>query len=266
LFNVYGSSNIYKKYQVNMGNPYPVKPRKTGPAIVNRQPEVSVEEPQEAFVEKARQQAEQILQQAMQEADDMLAQAQEKISVHMMEVEQQAKEEGYRNGERLAQKHYQSLIQEAEQLKRDSAQLYENTVRSMEGQMVETILEIARKVIGSELSQNRDVIVGLLRKTLLSTSPNGEIIVTVSPEDYETVMENKERLTEGVQNIRDLVIKKDNSLQRGGCIVETGFGSIDSSVETQLKAIEDTFRDILGDPAPDEAAVSLEEQVETLET
>ena len=63
--------------------------------------------------------------------------------------------------------------------------------------MVETILEIAHKVIGSELSQNRDVIVGLLRKTLLSTSPNGEIIVTVSPEDYETVMENKERLTEG---------------------------------------------------------------------
>jgi flagellar assembly protein FliH len=70
-------------------------------------------------------------------------------------------------------------------------------------------------------------------------------------------MENRERLTEGVKNIRDLVIKKDNSLQRGGCIVETGFGSVDSGIETQLKAVEDAFREILGVPAGDEAAAAI---------
>ena len=265
MFNAYGS-NVYKKYQVNMGNPYPVKPRRNAPAMVNMQPEVRVEQPQESVLESAKQQAEQILQQAMREADDMLVQAQEKISLHVMEVEQQAKEEGYRNGERLAQKHYQSLIQEAEQLKRDSEELYENTIRSLEGQMVETILDIARKVIGVELSQNNETIIGLIRKTLLSTSPTGEIVVTVNPEDYEIVIENKERLIEGVKNIRELAIKKDSSLQQGGCIVETGFGSIDSSIETQMKAIEDTFHEILGVPACDEAAASREEQVEALET
>ncbi len=258
MFNAYGS-NVYKKYQVNMGNPYPVKPRKTAPPILNREPEINVVQQQEDLLENARNQAEQILQKAMRDADDMLVQAQEKILAHMQEVEQQAKEEGYRNGEKLAQKHYQSLIQEAEELKHEAEELYQNTVLSLEGQMVETILDIGRKVIGTELSQNREVILSLIRKTLQSTSPSGEIIVTVSPDDYDLVMENQERLTEGVKNIRDLVIKKDNSLQRGGCIVETGFGSVDSSIETQLKAIESTFREILGVPSADEAAASEED-------
>jgi len=258
LFNAYGS-NVYKKYQVNMGNPYPVKPKKTAPAMVNREVEVTAAEPQEDLLESTRQQAEQILQKAMREADALLNEAQDKIALHMQEVEQKAKEEGYRNGERLAQKHYQNLIQEAEAIRKQSEEIYQNTVYSLEGQMVDTILEIGRKVIGIEITQNREVILSLIRKTLLATSPSGEIIITVSPEDYDTVMENKERLTEGVKNIRDLVVKKDKSLQRGGCIVETGFGSVDSSVETQLKAIEDTFRDILGASASGEAAAAEED-------
>ena len=256
MYNAYGG-NVYKKYQVNMGNPYPVKPRRAAPALIKKEPEINPAQQQEELLENARQQAEQIIQKAMRDADEMLVQAQEKISVHMAEVEQKAKEEGYRNGERLAQKHYQSLLQEAEELKRQAGELYQNTVLSLEGQMVDTILDIGRKVIGSEISQNREFILSLIRKTLQSTSPSEEIIITVSPLDYDIVIENKERLTEGLKNVRDIVIKKDNSLQKGGCIVETGFGSVDSSIETQLKAIEDTFREILGVPA--EAAASGED-------
>ena len=38
------------------------------------------------------------------------------------------KEEGYRNGEKLAREHYQNLIQEAEDLKRSSEEMVRNTV------------------------------------------------------------------------------------------------------------------------------------------
>ncbi len=256
MYNAYGS-NVYKKYQVNMGNPYPIRPRKPVPVTEKKEPDNDIGQQQEELLEKARQQAEEIIQKAMREADEMLIKAQEKISMHMAEVEQKAKEEGYRNGEKLAQKHYQSLLQEAEELKRQAGEMYQNTVLSLEGQMVDTILEIGRKVLGTELTQNREAIISLIRRTLQSTSPTGEIIVTVSPLDYDTVIENKEQLTEGMKNIQEIVIRKDSSLQKGGCIVETGFGSVDSSVETQLKAIESTFREILGAPA--EAAVSEED-------
>lgn len=247
MFNAYGG-NVYKKYQVNMGNPYPVNQKKTASVAVNREPEDTAEIKGEEILEEARKQAELILQQATREAEEMLVKAQEKITAHMLEVEQQAKEEGYRNGEKMAQNHYQGLIQEAEEMRREAGELYHNAVLSLEGQMVETILDIGRKVIGMELSQNREAIINLIRTSLQSTNPSGEILVTVSPEDYEIVLENQEKLAEGIKNLREFNIKKDNSLQRGGCIVETGFGSVDSSVETQMKAIEDAFREIIGTP------------------
>lgn len=245
MYNSYGN-NVYKKYQVNMGNPYPVKQRKITPIKVDRDPGATVRDKEEEIIENAKRQAEEIIQKATQEANDLLTQAEEKIIAHMMGVEQKAKEEGYRNGEKLAREHYQNLIQEAEDLKRSSEEMVRNTVMNLEYEIVETILEISRKVIGMELYHNTDIIVGLIRKALLDSSLSEDIMITVSPDDYEVALENKEKLIEGLNNVRNVTIKKDSALEKGSCIVETGFGSVDSSVDTQLKAVEDTFREILG--------------------
>lgn len=256
MYNAFGA-NVYKKHQISMGNPYPVKQKKPAPVTVDREPVDTTEDRKREILEEARREADQILQKATQEAERMLLDAQEKISAHMMEVEQQAKEEGYRNGEKLAQKHYQDLIREAEELRQEAETLFQNTVLSLEGQMVETILDIGRKVIGMELSQNKEAIVSLIRKSLQCATSSGGITVIVSPEDYETVIENQDRLAEGIRNFREINIKQDNSLKKGGCIIETDFGSVDGSAETQLKGIEDTFREILGAPdSVDEAAAS----------
>jgi flagellar assembly protein FliH len=96
-----------------------------------------------------------------------------------------------------------------------------------------------------ELSNNRDTIVSLIRNSLLGSMLSGEITVRVSPDDYEYVQKNRERLLDGIGNA-ELTIKKDSTLNKGGCIVETEYGTVDSSVETQLKAVEDIFKELLG--------------------
>lgn len=245
MYNAYGS-NVFKKYQVNMGNPYPVRSVRQSAVEEKIEPVEDVSQKNEEILEKARAQAEQIIQKANEEADEMLMAAQEKISAHMQEVEQQAKEEGYRNGENLARQHYQELIDEAKKLKREAQEMVENTVMGLEGKMVETILEIGRKVIGKELSENKDTILGLIRSTLLGSSPSGDIIITVCPEEFDFVHQNKEKLIEGIQNTRNITIKQDSSMEKGGCIVETDFGSVDGSIEIRLKAVEDAFRELLG--------------------
>lgn len=246
-----------------MGAPYQVKPKKSELPRKDSVPEKTETERKEDVLEDAKRQAEEIIRKATAETDEMLAQAQEKIALHMQEVEQQAKEEGYRYGEKLAQQHYQDLIREAEEMKQEAEDLYKNTVLSLEGEMVETILEISRKVIGTELSQNREVVVGLIRQSLQGSFPSEEITVSVSPEDYETVMENREQLMEGLQNVREINVKKDSSLKKGGCIVDTGFGSVDAGIETQLKAVEDTFRELLGEQSGDNAAACAESNGES---
>lgn len=246
MYNAYGS-NVYKKYQVNIGTPYPVKPKK--PAVskpADPEPRLSPQDQAEEILEKARLEAERIISEASGEANKMLEEARQKIAEYMLEAEQKAKEEGYKNGETLARQHYQSLLDEAEALRQQAREVLENTVSSLEEEMVNTVLEIGRKIIGMEISQNRDAILGLIRTAMLGSSISDEIIVHVSPDDYEYVEENRDKLVLNGKNSRNIKIYEDCSLKKGECYVETGYGSVDSSIETQFENIERTFRELLG--------------------
>jgi len=259
LYNAYGH-NVYKKYQVSMGNPYPVKPKKFfhSPEKMETAPDpkINAEQEAEAILVKARDEAERIVQEANREAGNILESTQEKVMVHMLEVEQSAKEEGYRTGEALARQHYQSLLDEAESMRVKAQEAYENTILALEGEMVETILEIARKVIGMELTQNKDVIMGLIRTAMLGNASIDEVVVRVCPDDYDYADNNKEKFLQENKNIRDLILKKDSSLKKGDCLVETGFGSVDGGIETQLAGVESSFRDLLGYEPEDEQVTS----------
>ncbi len=254
MYNAYGS-NVYKKYQVNIGNPYKISQKKAPPVALNRntEKEPNAEARAEEILKAARLQAEEIIEKANSEAKEILENAQQKIEAHMLEVEQRAKEEGYRTGEELARQHYQALLDEAEEMRQKSKEVYENTVLSLETEMVETILEIGRKVLSMELSTNPNVIAGLIKTALLGSSPSEEITIRVSPDDYDYVVENKDRLLCGLKNTGHISIRRDSALTKGGCLVEAGFGSVDSSLDTQMEAVERAFRELLG-YSPDEAS------------
>lgn len=244
------SGNVLKSYQVHIGIPYQIKQKQEiMPAVEEKKADNAVNENKAAenIIENARREAEKIINAAKMQADSILGSASETVARKAQEAEQRAMEEGYKRGEALAKQHYQNLIDEAEDFKQKAKELYDSTVSGLEGEIVETIIQIARKVIGTELTQNRDVIVGLVRTALSAASPTDSVSVSVSGEDYEHVSENKERILEGFKGIRDLDVVKDNTLKKGECIVDTGFGIIDSSIETQFQAVEETLRELAGE-------------------
>lgn len=255
MYSAYGS-NILKKYQVNMGVPYPVKQKQVSP-VVNDEEKIAADEKQkkEDTIKNAKIEAERIINAARQQADSTLSSAEEKIAAKMREASQKAQEEGYKHGESLAKKDYQDLISEAEELKQKAKEIYSNTVASLENDMVEIILQVARKVIGTELTQNKDVILGLVRNAVSGTSPTDKISIRVCAENYDYVIENKERILEGFKWVRDFEIIKDSALTKGECLLDTGFGTIDSSIETQLQAVERTLRELLGQSYEEKTAV-----------
>lgn len=246
MYNAYGS-NVYKKYQVNMGNPYQIKPKKaTQPNKGVVSPINNAKEEADDILENARLEAEKILQEANVEANAILEAAQEEVAAFMQDAMQQAKEEGYKNGEEMARKHYQNLLEETEALKHQAKETLEGTVSSMEEEMVDTVLEIGKKIIGIELSQNRDVIIGLIRTALLGSSLSGETVVHVCPDDYDYVEENKDKLLSAGKNNRNIEIYKDYSMEKGECLIETEYGSVESSIEAQYSGIERSFKELMG--------------------
>lgn len=233
-----------------MGKPYQIKSSSPVRIAVQERELKQEEDPEkkaEEILEKAREEAKLIIQEAELEAQRMMEQAQAQASELIEQTEQKAKEEGYRKGESLAQQHYQELLAEAEEFKNRSKTEYEETIRSLEHDIVELSLSIARKILGAELETSRDAIIKIAGDAIEACMNRDRIILKVSDEDYDYLAANMDRLRSMAGNIGQIEIRKDQTLSKGSCLVDTGYGMVDGGLETKMEMVEQAFREVMGD-------------------
>lgn len=246
---VYGYG-VYKRNQISMGKPYQIKsssPVRIAVQELELKQEEDPEKKAEEILEKAREEAKLIIQEAELEAQRIMEQAQAQASELFDKTEQKAKEEGYRKGESLAQQHYQELLAEAEEFKNRSKTEYEETIRSLEHDIVELSLSIARKILGAELETSRDAIIKIAGDAIEACMNRDRIILKVSDEDYDYLAANMDRLRSMAGNIGQIEIRKDQTLSKGSCLVDTGYGMVDGGLETKMEMVEQAFREVMGD-------------------
>lgn len=253
--NSYGYG-VYKRNQVNIGNPYKQQRPEPRPSIVEdifdevaatkADPEEELEIGQD-IVYKAKENAALIKREAELEAERIIEEAQRDAELLIVDAQQKAKEEGYQHGEELAQQHYNDLIAEAIEFKEQSKKAYENTLSSLEHDILDLVLSIAAKVVGDEIRNNEEAILGVVRETISSCSNRDNIIIKVSADDYEFVLANEEVLRMNIKGLNELEIRKDGSLAKGSCVIDTEFGSVDGSCDIRLDSIRKAFFELMGD-------------------
>ena len=253
--NSYGYG-VYKRNQVNIGNPYKQERSEPKPSVVEDifdevastkvDPEKELEISQD-IIYKAKEKAALIRREAELEAERIEEEARQKAEHLIAETQQKAKEEGYRHGEELAQQHYNDLIAEAMEFKEQSKKAYEDTLSSLEHDIIELVLNIAVKVVGDEIRNNEEAIIGVVRETIISCSNRGNIILKVSADDYEYVAANEEALRMNIKGLNELEIRKDVSLAKGSCIIDTEYGSVDGSCDVRMESIRKAFFELMGD-------------------
>lgn len=112
------------------------------------------------------------------------------------------------------------------------------------GQLLQLALRIAEKVLRQRLEQAPEAILPMVEEALQAARGNvaGRVVLRLNPLDAATVSPQLERLRQQNRGFDSLEILRDGNLSRGGCRVETQFGTIDASIETQLRAIEHLLR------------------------
>jgi len=147
---------------------------------------------------------------------------------------QQGKAEGYEQGMLEAQ----HLIEEAEAICHQALQEKERLFQDAEPVMVELSLMIAQKILKETVKVNPLYILELLKVGVDAISATKDIKIQVSEDDFQTVMNHKEELLKVSDEIQHIEISKNVSLTKAQCIIETAFGSIDCSLDTQLEGIK----------------------------
>ena len=200
-----------------------------------------LEEEATNIIEDAKKMYLRIIEEANIEAQKILETAnQEREEIHLNSAEQ-GNAEGYASGLAQGLNQAEGIIQQAAELKLQLDERSKRIYKEAEIEIMEMVLDIARKVIGEELTQNADVLVSLIKKALDKCAFKEKLSIRVSELDYDYVIDNKDRIVILTEGINDLEILCDKALKKGSCIVETQAGEINSGITVQLNEIEKAF-------------------------
>ncbi len=108
----------------------------------------------------------------------------------------------------------------------------------IEGQVIDLLLESIRKIVKTLSQSDEKIVVNNVLVAIRKAQEDGELIVRLNSADVEAVDKLKEKILERVSKNHVLSLVEDHTVDRGGCIIDTDFGSIDARISTQLANLE----------------------------
>lgn len=214
--------------------------------------------------QKTRAKSDKLLSTAQLKADDERKKANQDAQKIKKEAHQKAKEEGkadglkigneeglkkgrsegyqqgYKDGISKGHKEYEDAIDYVKKLADEILTEREAVRKKTESDLIGLVVEITEKIIGEMISR-REMIYNVAKKALEYAIGSENILVKVNPEDFATLGKHREELLAIVGQSTSFEIVEDESVDNGGCILETNMGRIDAQISSQMDTIKETL-------------------------
>lgn len=115
---------------------------------------------------------------------------------------------------------------------------------NVEQQMVDLVMESVRKIFADFNDEERAIIV--VKNALSVVRNQKQMVLRIAPDKVEVVRGRMNEILAHFPGIGYIDIVTDGRLQTDSCILETGIGTVEASLEGQLTALENVFRKTLG--------------------
>ena len=107
--------------------------------------------------------------------------------------------------------------------------------------IVKLAIEVAKKIIQRELSQNQDILLYIVREALTRITDNGRIAFQMHPEDINLLKNNQDFKEKHLLVFEHVDFIASHNIQRGGCVIESESVIVDAQLEVQLERIEQSL-------------------------
>ena len=111
-----------------------------------------------------------------------------------------------------------------------------------EEQATHVAVAIAEKVIRREIEKTPTIQTEWIAAALELASRSGQITVRLHPADHKALGNAARQLAVELSRQATADVVADETVSPGGCRINTEFGEIDTSIETQLKRIEEELK------------------------
>lgn len=187
---------------------------------------------------EAETEAQKIVSEAKVQADDVAAKAQ----IEKEDLKKNGYDEGYKSG---LEEGYNSgkaevtrLIERTHKILETVMSRREEILNETEEQIVQLVLLISKKVVKIMSENQKQVVMANVLSALKKVKTRGTVTIRVNMEDVKLITEHNQEFTAQLEGVEGITVVEDSSVDKGGCIVETDFGSIDARVASQLSELE----------------------------
>jgi flagellar biosynthesis/type III secretory pathway protein FliH len=150
-------------------------------------------------------------------------------------IERDAFTKGYAQGERAgmdaAATRADAMLRRLSQTIEELGELRNEMIHRTERQAVQLVLAIAERIVQRELTLDRTLLLGMARVALDRLGEYGSATIRLNPDDYQAIGAKPSFDGAAVE------VLADSAVPRGGCHVQSDFGFMDVSPESQFREL-----------------------------
>jgi flagellar assembly protein FliH len=161
------------------------------------------------------------------------------------QIEKTAFDNGFRQGEKAgleaAEKKLEASMKRYADAVLEIGKLKPALYRQVESEVVRLALEVAKKIVHREVSVDREIIQTLIKVALGHVAVKSPVTVHLHPADHNLVLERRTTSARAGENGQEIILLADNSIELGGCLIETECGDVDARIGEKFREVERAF-------------------------
>jgi flagellar assembly protein FliH len=161
------------------------------------------------------------------------------------EAYQKGIEEGSRRTSDLLQSEYAHRVQIEQKKINDVLSEIELYLKKLSSQTEQALLDfslgIAGNIVRQELSLHPEIVLNIIKDGIRNIIGVEKIKIRMNPVHKNLVQEEKRSIQSLSESIREIIFEPDESIEVGGCIIESDIGNVDARIATQLEQVQKIF-------------------------
>ncbi|AOM83188.1 flagellar assembly protein FliH [Salisediminibacterium beveridgei] len=200
------------------------------------------------------------LQRKEEELNNQWRQFEEEAAVIRQEMNQQAEQifneaaengfnQGHQEGIEQGKTQCDEQIQEARQMIELARHDVVRRIEEAEPDILELSVAVASRILGKTVETHPETWLHMVKQAIYEVREQEEVKVYVPPDWYPMTIQGQRELQEVAVHVGELIILPDEQLSGHQCVLETPFGRVDASMDTQLLEIRHALFEVLKDGA-----------------
>ncbi len=120
--------------------------------------------------------------------------------------------------------------------------LRQTLIANSREEMIDFSLAVAERILRLSIRDQDHTIIATIDEALSLAVKSDEYAIHINPDDFEILNAKAVDIISGISGLQNIVIKKDNSIEKGGVFIESDNCTIDATIASQLELIREEIR------------------------